>query len=123
MQILLTLHDVLAQMANDCPEVQGAVVATGDGLVLAAQGMLQGDTPAACAASLSGQVEDSLSLIQQTRLSEMLLWSPPGLWHISRLAHGHLLMTYAASGEHAGAVRLAGRIAGQRMALMLSPAD
>lgn len=123
MLIPLTLHDVLAQIAQECPEVQGAVVANGDGLVLADLGMLQGDTPAACAASVSRHIEENLSFIQPTGMSELLLWCAPGLWHISRLAHGHLLMVYAASADHAGAVRLASRIAGQRMALMLAPTE
>lgn len=121
MQVPLTLHDVLVRMVHNCPELQGAAVATGDGLVLAARGLLEGDTPAACAANLSDQLEESLSLIHSTRMDEMLLWCTPGLWYLIRAAHGHLLLAYAASAEHAGAVRLAGQIAAQHMAPMLTP--
>lgn len=121
MQVPLTPHDVLVRMMNNCPELQGVVIATGDGLVLAAHGLLGGDAPAACAASLSGQIEENLLLIHHTRMNEVLFWCTPGLWYLTRAAHGHLLLAYAASAEHAGALRLAGQIATQQMAPMLAP--
>lgn len=117
----LNIPDVLAQFAANCPELQGAVVATRDGLVLASTDQFSGDTPAACAASLSLHVDEDLSFIQDTRFTETMFWTPPGVWYLARLAHDHLLLGYSRSADHAGALRLAGQIAAQQLNPMLTP--
>ena len=117
----LNIPDVLAQFAANCPELQGAVVATQDGLVLASTASFNGDVPAACAASLSVHVDSDLSFVQDTRFIETMFWTPPGIWYLARLEHKHLLLAYSQSSEHAGALRLAGQIAVQQINPMLMP--
>jgi len=117
----LTIPDVLAQFARNCPELRGAVVATHDGLVLASTERFSGDIPAACAASLSVHVDADLSFIQDTRFTETMFWTPPGIWYLARLEHNHLLLAYSQSADHAGALRLAGQIALQQLNPMLTP--
>lgn len=116
----LNIPDVLAQFSVNCPELQGAVVATQDGLVLAATASFNGDVPAACAASLSVHVDHDLSFVQDTRFTETMFWTPPGIWYLARLDHNHLLLAYSQSSEHAGALRLAGQIAAQQINPMLT---
>lgn len=117
----LNIPDVLAQFAANCPELRGAVVATQDGLVLAATPSFNGDTPAACAASLSVHIGDDLSHLIDHSFTESLVWTPPGVWYLARLGHKHLLLAYSESAIHAGAIRLAGQIAAQQINPMLLP--
>jgi predicted regulator of Ras-like GTPase activity (Roadblock/LC7/MglB family) len=117
----LNIPDVLAQFATNCPELKGAVVATQDGLVLAATASFNGDIPAACAASLSVHVDGDLSYVHDTGFTESMFWTPPGIWYLARLEHKHLLLAYSQSAEHAGALRLAGQIAAQQINPMLIP--
>ena len=119
MMLPVSISEVLDQLAENCPGLQGAVVATHDGLLLAATPSFSGDTPAACAASLSVHLETDLSLIQQTGLSEALVWAPPGIWYLARLAHNHLLLAYSSDPDQAGALRLSGQIAAQQIGPML----
>lgn len=116
----LNIPDVLAQFAANCPELEGAVVATQDGLVLASTASFNGDVPAACAASLSVHVDGDLSFVQDTRFTETMFWTPPGIWYLARLEHKHLLLAYSHSSEHAGALRMAGQIAVQQINPMLT---
>lgn len=114
-----TLLDVLRQLESTCPAFAGAVVATGDGLVLANVGDYLGDAPAACAASLSVHLQDDLRSLDAGRrdpgLKEVLVVGDPMLWYLSRLAAGHLLLIGSRQTVHAGAVRLAGLTAARRL--------
>ena len=114
------IADVLAQYSRNCPALAGAVVATHDGLVLGATEAFMGDTPAAAAASLSVHLEQDLALLMPVQLHECLVWAAPGLWYLRRLPHGHVLMAQAQSDTAAGALRLAGQIAAQQLAPLLS---
>ena len=118
----MTIPEVLEQYRLNCPGMEGAVVATHDGLVLGATNSFEGDTPAAAAASLSVHLQADLSLIQATTMNESLLWSSSGVWYLCQLEHHHLLLAHSLQGEHAGALRLAGQIAAQQLAPMLTPA-
>jgi len=118
---MLTLADVLEQLEQNCPELQGAVVATHDGLVLAASANFSGDVPAACAASLAVQLEQDLTLIQNTRFTESLIWSDPGIWYLAVLNYNHRLLAHSRSSDHAGALRLAGQIAAMQLNTILFP--
>lgn len=104
---------VLGQLESICPALAGAVVATRDGLVLAAIGDYQGDTPAACAASLSVHLQDDLQPLaagsRDARREELLIFGDNMLWYLSHLAAGHLLLIGSRQTLHAGAVRLAGQ--------------
>lgn len=117
----LNIPDVLTQLAENCPEMKGAVVSTQDGLVLASTESFNGDVPAACAASLAVHVDGDLAFVQENRCTEMMFWTPPGVWYLARLEHKHLLLAYSQSAEHAGALRLAGQIAVQQINPMLTP--
>lgn len=117
----LNIPDVLAQFATNCPGLAGAVVATQDGLVLAATDSFNGDMHAGCAASLAVHAGSDLAIVQDTPVTEMMFWSPPGIWYLARLEHKHLLLACCQSSEYAGALRLAGQIAVQQINPMLTP--
>ncbi|MPN12396.1 hypothetical protein SDC9_159714 [bioreactor metagenome] len=120
MQMPMTIADVLSQYQRNCSELAGAVVATQDGLVLGASDEFGGDTPAAAAASLWVHLQQDLSLVRPVSLSESLLWADPGVWYLCRLEQNHLLLAYSRFPEHAGALRLAGQIAAQQLARMVT---
>lgn len=120
------LLDTLSQLPSLCPEFTGAVVATRDGLVLAAIGEYQGDTPAACAASLSVHLRDDLHPLAPAGadmvLTELLVFGDQQLWYLNRLGAGHLLLIGSRQTIHVGAVRLAGRTTAARLNHCLHPA-
>ena len=122
MQKPVNIAEVLAQYGDNCPALDGAVVATHDGLVLGATESFMGDTPAAAAASLGVHLEQDLALLIPAQLQECLVWAQPGVWYLCRLPHEHLLLARAQSDAQAGALRLAGQIAAQQLAPMLSEA-
>lgn len=113
------LLDVLEQLKSICPDFAGAVVATRDGLVLADIGDYRGDTPAACAASLSVHLQDDLQALsvdgRDAGLKEVLVFGDDMLWYLSRLTAGHLLLICSRQTVHAGAIRLAGQTTTKRM--------
>lgn len=113
------LLNVLEQLKASCPVLAGAVVATRDGLVLAAIGDYQGDTPAACAASLSVHLQDDLQPLlagpRTTAGHELLVFGDDMLWYLAHLAAGHLLLIGSRQTVHAGAVRLAGQAAARQL--------
>ena len=113
------LLDILGQVPSLCPDFAGAVLATRDGLVLAAIGDYQGDTPAACAASLSVHLQDDLQPLAsgdtQAPMNEVLIFGDDTLWYLSRLMAGHLLLLCSRQTIHAGAVRLAGQTTATRL--------
>lgn len=119
------LLDVLEQLPSLCPAFAGAVVATRDGLVLAAVGDYGGDTPAACAASLGVHLQDDLQPLVAAGTAanpkEVLIFGDGTLWYLSRLVAGHLLLLNSRQTLHAGAVRLAGQTTAMRLNRWLSP--
>lgn len=120
MQMPMTIVEVLEQYRTNCSALAGAVVATQDGLVLGATDSFAGDTPAAAATSLWVHLQQDLSMIRSTTVGEALLWAEPGVWYLCPLAHHHLLLAYSESPDHAGALRLAGHVAAQQLARMVS---
>ncbi|MEK9802383.1 MAG: hypothetical protein VW475_03130 [Curvibacter sp.] len=121
------LLDVLQQLPALCPAFAGAVVATCDGLVMAAVGDYGGDMPAACAASLGVHLQDDLQPLAAdapTALpGEALIFGSDRLWYFSRLTAGHLLLLNSRQTVHAGAVRLAGQTTATRLNHWLHPAS
>ncbi len=119
------LLDILGQLPSRCPDFAGAVVATRDGLVLAAIGDYQGDTPAACAASLSVHLQDDLAPLDpgdgDGALKELLVFGEGRLWYLSHLAAGHLLLLSSGQTGQPGAVRLAGQNTAARLNRWLDP--
>lgn len=112
--------EVLQQLERDCDQVQGAVLATGDGLVLAATGCLDTDAAAASAAYLAENVEQNLSLVVATQCAELLVWSPSSVWYLARLPGQYTLMACVGQDSHAGALRLAGSEGARRLADLLA---
>lgn len=115
----MTVKEVLALFQQNCPGLEGAVVATHDGLVLGASDSFSGDTPAALAASLWVHLQQDLSLMESSTVNESLLWTDKGIWYLARLEHKHLLLAFTQSTDNAGALRLAGQIAAQQLARMV----
>lgn len=120
MRMPVSIAEVLLQYGENCPALEGAVVATHDGLVLGATDAFMGDTPAAAAASLCVHLEQDLSLVLATNLRESLIWVNSGVWYLCRLQHQHLLLARCQQESQAGALRLAGQIAAQQLAPMLA---
>ena len=113
------LCELLEQLPALCQELAGAVLATRDGLVLASIGDFQGDTPAACAASLFVHLqEDLLPLLapgSDAAPREALVFGDDALWYLSHLAGGHLLLLRSRPTPHVGALRLAGQTTATRL--------
>ncbi|AKZ28569.1 hypothetical protein ACH51_19755 (plasmid) [Ralstonia solanacearum] len=91
----ITIHDVFSELTQHCSELKGAAVATPEGLVLAATGAFEGDVPAACAAGIAANMDSHLSFVTPTRFSDSLTWSDAGIWYLSRLPQGHLLLVWS----------------------------
>lgn len=109
----------LGQLSVDCPQVEGAVLATCEGLVLVATGCLRGDVSAASAVHLADRVDQNLSLVSSTQCSELLIWASPSVWYLTRLADQCVLMVCSAPTCRTGALRLAGKNAARQLTLLL----
>lgn len=119
-----TLVEVLRQLHANCPALEGVVVATQDGTLLATWGALPGAVTASAAAGLGQVLQHSLTRIRPGHVTESLLWAPPVVWWWAQLSQQHQLLACCLSLEHAGALRLAGQIAVQQLlALELPPAQ
>jgi hypothetical protein len=101
------LSHAIARVQGDCEDILGAVLATPEGLVLAARGTLEGDVPAAAATHLADVLDHNLSLLLSTSCSEALVWTPAGVWGIARLPSRHVVLAHAASSCAANTLRLA----------------
>lgn len=103
---LQEIDQALARMA-ECPGFLGVVLATADGLVLASRGTLQGDTAAACAASLALESGAALAILEDTDPREILIWTDNHVWYLARMSSTHLILAVSKQHAHAGALRLA----------------
>jgi predicted regulator of Ras-like GTPase activity (Roadblock/LC7/MglB family) len=101
------LLKVLLQLGHDCEQVKGAVLATNDGLVLAATGCLSSEVAAASATHLAQNIDQNLSLLISTTCTELLIWSSPLVWYLTRLPGDSVLMACADADCHVGGLRLA----------------
>jgi predicted regulator of Ras-like GTPase activity (Roadblock/LC7/MglB family) len=104
----MNLDNALHRIAL-CPGVEGVVIATADGLVLAAHGRLQGDDAAACAAQLALETEASMALVGHGGPGEVMLWTDTHVWYQTRTPSHHTVLAVSASHAHAGALRMAVR--------------
>ena len=109
----------LGRLNVDCPQIEGAVLATREGLLLAATGCLQGEASAASAADLTQRIDENLSLMASTHCSELLIWASPSVWYLTRLADECVLMACSAPTCHTGALRLAGKNVARQLAGLL----
>jgi predicted regulator of Ras-like GTPase activity (Roadblock/LC7/MglB family) len=110
----------LNQLQVDCPEVQGAVLATDEGFVLAAMGNLIGEEAAATAAHLRVVVEQNLSLVLPTQCREILVWGTSALWYIARVSRHHVVMVAAAVDCRPGTLKLVTQGMASNLADMLA---
>jgi predicted regulator of Ras-like GTPase activity (Roadblock/LC7/MglB family) len=111
--------ETLQQIAIDCPQLQGAVLATPDGLLLAATGCMNTEVAAASAAYLGEHIQENLSLISTANVTELMVWSQNLVWYLIRLPGRYVLMVCATTDCHAGALRLAVGATARRMMLSL----
>jgi predicted regulator of Ras-like GTPase activity (Roadblock/LC7/MglB family) len=105
----------LQMIKIDCPQLQGAVLATSDGLLLAATGCMDTEVAAASAAYLGEHIEENLSLIANVNVAELMVWSQTLVWYLTRLPGQCVLMVCASPDCHAGALRLAGSATARRL--------
>ena len=98
----------LARMIG-CPDLEGVVVATSDGLVLACAGSLNGDAAAACAAALCVGTSRALETLEQSGAHETVLWNDQKVWYQTIFPSSHLLLAVSRNPANAGALRLAVR--------------
>ena len=103
---LSLLQALLDDLPLQCAPLQGSVIATAEGLVLAASGVLATDSAAATAAYVMGLAEQHLGLLQPLQCREQLIWADNALWCIQRLAQGHVLMSVAQADCAPGLLRL-----------------
>lgn len=111
------LSHALEALQTQSPEVKGAVLATCEGLVLAASGALATDAAAASGTHMADQIDRCLSLLAQEVCGELLIWTEASLWCLVRLAGRCTLLVSAGPECQAGALRLATRRTGD----LLSP--
>lgn len=115
-----SLRTALARLHEDCPEVTGAVLATGEGLILAATGQLASDAAAATAAHLAEEVDRCLALLSDRGCDRVLIWGEAAIWCLVRLPGGGTLLARATADCRAGALKLA--VEGVAQDLSPSPA-
>lgn len=101
------LDAALGQLRLDCPDLLGALIATEEGLLLAASGDPEGETAAAMASHLADSLDHNLSLLAQSRCEEALLWTASGLWGVARLASRHVVMVHGLADCRMANLRLA----------------
>lgn len=117
------LNQTLVRIAEHCPGLQGAALATAEGRVLAACGDLAPNTVAAQAAGLPAQLDVQLGLVCLGRLHEALVWTDTGPWYLCRVDEdGHALVLKAGLIEHAASLRYAGSLAAHRIERLLQTA-
>lgn len=97
----------LARLQQECPQVTGAVMATADGLILAATGQLASDAAAAIAAHLSEEVDRCLALLSDQGCDRLLIWGESAIWCLVRLSGRCALLARATADCRAGALKLA----------------
>lgn len=112
------ISGALTQLLHDCPHVEGAVLATDEGLVLAACGALSCDAAAAGAVHIVAEVDRCLSLLAAQRSGSLLIWEEHSMWYLKRLYGRWVIMANACSQCRVGALRMAVN----RVGLGLEPA-
>lgn len=106
----------LARLHEQCPEILGSVLATSEGLILAASGELASDAAAATAVHLAEEADRCLKLISGDGCEVMLVWGDSEVWCLSQLSAHTALMARANAECRAGALRLAVKRLGRELA-------
>lgn len=109
------LNAALRQLHADCPAISGTVLATSDGLILAATDCLDNETAAATAVHLTEVTQQHLGLILASSCTDLLVWSEEVLWYVLRLPGQQVLMLSASADCPPGMLRLVARDAAERL--------
>ena len=111
----LTFADVLQQYHANCPSLEGAVLASSDGLLLNAWGNLPTAATAAVALHLGKALNQCLALLREHNVTESLMWAPPVIWYWAQLEQQQVLLACCNNLDQAGALRLGGQLAVQQI--------
>ena len=109
------LSRVLADLQGQCSGIRGTVIATSDGFVLAAAGVLENETAAATAVHVTQVVEQHLGLLQPSPYREQIIWTDNALWYICGLAGTNVMMVLADAHCTAGMLRMVCRNIGDAL--------
>jgi len=114
------LVNELERLVEACPGLEGAALASTDGLALAATGALHPDILSATCTFLMEQMNSHLGRLRIGLAREVLVWTDAGPWYFSVIGHlPCLLALHAAPGVPAGLLRHAGALGSARMAELL----
>lgn len=111
--------DLLQESRLQCAEIRGAVIATNEGFILAANGQFDDESFAASSVYVMNVVERHLSSLNATHCHDLLIWSDTALWHLVRIGN-HVLMTTATPDCNAGILRLITRGFSDKIATVLA---
>lgn len=113
----------LLRLQQECPQVTGAVLATAEGLILAATGKLASDAAAASALHLTNEVDRCLMLLSDSACDNLLIWGESAVWCLLRLSGRCALLARASADCRAGALKLAVQAIAQDLAPALAGLD
>lgn len=91
---MLFIQKTLAK-CEVCTGFYGAALSSPDGLVLALHGQISGDEAAACASSLFVDSATSLSYINESQPTAMLIWTESKIFSLHRLKDGSIFLLVA----------------------------
>ncbi len=114
------LRAELDALHAECAGLQGAAVASGDGLALCATGLLGSDTASAAAAFLLGEIDVHLTMLRAGPVREALVWTDAGPWYLTRVGRLHHVLLLCASETPAAVLRHAGALACARIEPLLA---
>jgi predicted regulator of Ras-like GTPase activity (Roadblock/LC7/MglB family) len=97
---------LFAAVQADCADLNGVLVTSPEGLVLATRGTLEGDTAAAAAAHIATELQTALSMLDAGRCVDVLFWTASALWALARMDRGQVLLVECAAQCRPGLARL-----------------
>ena len=106
MQLLDLLLAAMNAVRADCSDLRGVVLATPEGLVLAACGSLQGEVAAAMASGLAGLLDHHLQLLASPSITDAIFWTADAQWGLVRLDSQHVALAQAEPRISTGTLRL-----------------
>jgi len=117
----IDLEQQLESLPRQCRELQGAALATTDGLLLCGWGNLRSDAAPAAASGLLESLDHHLGLLAAAPVCEALVWSEDALWYLQRLDHHrHVLILQSLPMTYPAVLRLLARTAGPTLEATLA---
>lgn len=115
------LHAELCRLHELCAGLQGAAVATTDGLSLCTLGSLLPDTTAATAAFLIDELNTHLGVLRVGSAHEVAVWTDAGPCYMARInSVPYVIALFAGPTVPVGMLRHAGALAASRLAPVLA---